>query len=133
MVRHPRAARFVFGGEQMDGTVLGLFLFGTFVGGVVAGLAGFAMSLVVSGIWLHILTTIQTVTLIVAYGLLVQGYVIWNLRHALSWHKVMPFIIGGAMGVPIGAVLLAYINPSHMRTVVGVLLVLYSAYSLARP
>ena len=45
MVRHPRAARFVFGSEQMDGAVLGLFLFATFVGAVVAGLAGFAMSL----------------------------------------------------------------------------------------
>jgi len=96
----------------MDGTILALFLFATFVGGVVAGLAGFAMSLVVSGIWLHILTPIQTVTLIVGYGLLVQGYGVWKLRHALSLRKVMPFIIGGALGVPIGAVLLAYINPS---------------------
>ena len=117
----------------MDGTILGLFLLATFVGGVVAGLAGFAMSLVVSGIWLHILTPIQTVTLIVGYGLLVQGYGIWKLRHALSWRKVMPFLIGGAIGVPIGAVLLSYINPSIMRTVVGLLLVLYSAYGLVRP
>src|SRR5205823_5744168 len=105
----------------MDGTTLGLFLFATFVGGVVAGLAGFAMSLVVSGIWLHILTPIQTVTLIVGYGLLVQGYGIWKLRHALSWGKVTPFIVGGALGVPIGAALLAYINPSYMRTLVGLL------------
>jgi uncharacterized protein len=117
----------------MDGTVLGLFLFATFVGGVVAGLAGFAMSLVVSGIWLHILTPIQTVTLIVGYGLVVQAYGIWKLRHALSWRKVVPFIIGAPIGVPIGAVLLAHINPSHMRTVVGLLLVLYSIHGLARP
>lgn len=66
----------------MDGMVLGIFLFTTFVGGVVAGLAGFAMSLVVSGVWLHILTPIQTVTLIVGYGVLVQGYGMWKLRHA---------------------------------------------------
>lgn len=117
----------------MDGTVLGLFLLATFVGGVVSGLAGFAMGLVVSGIWLHILTPVQTVTLIVGYGLLVQSYGIWKLRHALSWRKVTPFIIGGAVGVPIGAVLLAYINPSHMRTVVGLLLVLYGIYGLAQP
>jgi uncharacterized membrane protein YfcA len=117
----------------MDGTVLGVFLFTTFVGGVVAGLAGFAMSLVVSGVWLHIFTPVQTVTLIVGYGLLVQGYGVWKLRHALSLRKVMPFIVGGALGVPIGAVLLAYINPSYMRIVVGLLLVLYSSYSLARP
>jgi uncharacterized membrane protein YfcA len=117
----------------MDGTVLGLFLLAAFVGGLVGGLAGFAMSLVVSGVWLHIFTPIQTVTLIVGYGLVVQGYGIWKLRHALSWRKVAPFIIGGAIGVPIGAALLSHIDPSHMRTVVGLLLVFYSLYNLARP
>src|SRR5450759_4837722 len=93
----------------MDGTVLGLFLLATFIGGVTTGLAGFAMGLVVSGIWLHILTPIQTATLIVGYGLLVQSYGIWKLRHALNWRNVAPFITGGAIGVPIGAMLLAYI------------------------
>jgi uncharacterized membrane protein YfcA len=103
------------------------------VGGVTTGLAGFAMGLVVSGIWLHILTPIQTATLIVGYGLLVQGYGTWKLRHALDWRRVAPFIAGGTVGVPIGAVLLAHINPAHLRAGVGLLLVLYSTYGLARP
>jgi hypothetical protein len=94
----------------MDGAVLGLFLFATFVGAVVAGLAGFAMSLVVSGVWLHILTPIQTVTLIVGYGLLVQGYGTWKLRHALRWRRVAPFITAARRRAD-RAVLLAYINP----------------------
>ncbi|HEY4973574.1 MAG TPA: hypothetical protein VII41_08190, partial [Steroidobacteraceae bacterium] len=66
----------------MDGKVLGLFLVSTFFGGAVSGLAGFAMGLVVSGVWLHILTPVQTAALIVGYGLLVQSYSIWKLRHA---------------------------------------------------
>jgi hypothetical protein len=97
------------------------------------GIAGFAMGLVVSGIWLHILTPIQTAALIVGYALLAQTYSIWKLRQAMSWRKVAPFIIGGAVGVPIGALLLTYINPAHLRIGVGVLLVLYSVYSLAKP
>jgi uncharacterized membrane protein YfcA len=117
----------------MDGMVLGLFLFATFIGGVTTGLAGFALALVVSGVWLHILSPIQTATLIVGYNLLTQSYAIWKLRHALSWRKVAPFIIGGAIGVPIGTMLLTYINPAYLRTGLGVLLVLYSIYSLARP
>jgi len=117
----------------MDGAVVGIFLFATFVGGVVAGLAGFAMSLVVSGVWLHILTPVQTVTLIVGYGLLVQGYGIWTLRHALSWRRVAPFIISGTVGVPIGVALLSYTAPVHLRAFVGLLLILYSAYGLVRP
>jgi uncharacterized protein len=117
----------------MDGMVLGLFLFATFIGGVTTGLAGFAFGLVVSGIWLHVLTPVQTVTLIVGYNLVTQGYGIWKLRHALNWRNVATFIISGAIGVPIGVVLLTYINPAYLRTGVGVLLVVYGTYSLARP
>jgi uncharacterized membrane protein YfcA len=46
---------------------------------------------------------------------------------------VAPFIIGGAIGVPIGTMLLTSINPEYLRTGVGVLLVLYSIYGLAQP
>ena len=117
----------------MDGVSLGLFLAATFVGGVTSGLAGFAMGLVVSGVWLHIITPVQTATLIVGYGLLTQGYGIWQLRHAMSWRTVAPYIVGGIFGVPLGTTLLTYVNPLYLRTGVGVLLLLYSAWGLARP
>ena len=71
----------------MDGTVLALFLVSTLIGGVTTGLAGFAMGLVVSGVWLHIMTPAQTAALIVGYGLIVQSYSIWKMRHALKWRR----------------------------------------------
>jgi uncharacterized membrane protein YfcA len=117
----------------MDGLVLILFLVTTFFGGVVTGLAGFAMGLVVSGVWLHILTPAQTAMLIVSYGLLTQSYNIWRLRHALRWRLVAPFILGGFFGVPLGTFLLTYINPAFVRAGVGLLLIGYSTYFLARP
>lgn len=117
----------------MDATFLALFLISTFVGGIVTGLAGFAMGLVVSGVWLHIITPQQTAGLIVGYGLLVQSYSIWKLRHALNWRAIAPFVAGGTVGVPIGAMLLAYIDRDILRTGVGILLVLYSTYFLLRP
>ena len=117
----------------MDGVVLGFFLLAAFLGAVTTGVAGFAMGLVVSGIWLHILTPVQTVTLMVSYSVLLQGYGVWKLRHALSWRRVAPFIVGGAIGVPIGAMLLSRIDAAHLRTAVGVLLLLYSIYYLVRP
>ena len=117
----------------MDITVLGLFLLASFIGGVTTGLAGFALALVVSGIWLHIISPTQTVALIVAYNLVTQSYAIWKLRHALDWRRVAPFIVGGSVGVPIGTVALTYVNPAYLRTGVGALLLLYSIYGLARP
>ena len=117
----------------MDGLELALFLLTIFFGGVVSGFAGFALGLVVSPVWLHIFTPLQTATLIVGCGLFMQGYGTWKLRHGLRWRDISPFIIGGAIGVPIGAMLLTSIDPAYLRIGVGVLLVLYSTYGLARP
>jgi uncharacterized protein len=117
----------------MDSFVLGLFLFAAFLGGFASGLAGFAMGFVVSGIWLHVITPIQTTALIAGYGICTQGYGVWKLRQTLRWRTIAPFIIGGIIGVPLGAVLLTYLNPGHVRLGVGVLLVIYSVYGLAKP
>src|SRR5262249_27879313 len=88
---------------------------------------------VVSGIWLHILTPVQTTTLIVGYGFLTQGYGVWRLRRALNWKLLAPFIIGSVIGVPIGTALLTYVDAAYLRGAVGVLLVLYGAYGPPQP
>ena len=54
----------------MDGFGFPLFVLAAFAGGFVSGFSGFAMGLVVSGVWLHIITPLQTATLIAGYGLL---------------------------------------------------------------
>lgn len=117
----------------MDGIVLGLFLLAAFAGGFASGLAGFAMGFVVSGIWLHLITPIQTAALITGYGLWTQGYGVWKLRRSLDWRSIAPFILGGAIGVPVGTTLLTYFNPDYLRCGVGFLLVVYGAYGLVQP
>src|SRR3979490_490756 len=117
----------------MDGTVFPVFLLAAFVGGFVSGFSGFAMGLVVSGVWLHIITPIQTADLIAGYGLLTQGYGILKLRQALNWQNIWPLVLGTTIGIPIGVILLNHINPVYLRSGVGVLLVLYTVYGLARP
>lgn len=117
----------------MDGPLLLLFVVATFLGGFVSGFSGFAMGIVVSGIWLHIITPVQTAALIAGYGLLTQGYGIAKLRHELNWPDIWPLTLGTAIGVPVGVMLLTHVNPSYVRLGVGVLLVIYAVYSLARP
>lgn len=117
----------------MDGIVLVFFLTAAFVGGFASGLAGFAMGFVVSGVWLHILTPVQTTCLIAGYGLLTQGYGVWKLRHSLTWKLFAPFVIGGFFGVPLGTMLLTYVNPAFLRMGGGVLLIVYGIYGLAQP
>src|SRR3979409_594606 len=130
---HPSARYLALGERPMDGWILALFALAAFAGGFVSGFSGFAMGLVVSGVWLHIITPIQTAALIAGYGLLTQGYGILKLRQALNWQAIWPLSLGPTIGIPIGVLLLTYINPVYLRLGVGVLLVLYAVYSLARP
>jgi uncharacterized membrane protein YfcA len=110
-----------------------IFLLATFAAALVAGLAGFAFGLVAAAVWLHILTPLQTASLIIAFGLIVQGVAVWKLRHALRWQRLWPFLIGGIVGVPIGVAVLGWANPDYMRATVGAVLILYSLYGFARP
>src|SRR2546422_4706230 len=57
-----------------------------------------AFGIVAAAVWLHILTPLQTASLIIAFGLVVQGYAVWKLRHGLSWSRLWPFLIGAALG-----------------------------------
>ncbi len=119
----------------MDGMTLEilLFLLATFAGAFVASLSGFAFGLVAASLWLYILTPSQSATLIVAFGLLVQGYSVWKLRRALDWRRLWPFVAGAALGVPIGVTLLTWSDPRNVRIAVGIFLVIYSLYAFLRP
>ena len=110
-----------------------IFLAGTFAAAFVTGLAGFAFGMVAAGIWLHALSPVQTTTLIVAYALLVQSYAVWKLRHSLNAGRILPFVVGSAIGIPAGIAVLHWVPPAHLRLAVGVLLILFSLYNLARP
>lgn len=117
----------------MDGLVFTLFALAALVGGFVSGFSGFAMGLVVSGVWLHIITPMQTATLIAGYGLLTQGYGIFKLWHVLDLRRAWPLALGTVIGIPIGVGILSYLNPAYLRLGVGVLLMIYAIYGLARP
>ena len=117
----------------MDAVHLAVFLIATFAGAVVAGLSGFAFGLVVSSIWLFVLTPAQTASLIIAFGLIWQSYAVFKIRHAIEWRKLWPFVAGAAFGVPLGVAVLTSVNPAYVRAGIGAFLVSYSLYGLFRP
>lgn len=112
---------------------LALFVAAVFAASFVAGLAGFAFGLVAAAVWLHILTPLQTAALIVAYGLIVQGYAVWKLRRAIRLRRLLPLVIGSQIGIPFGIEVLRWLPASHMRAAIGVFLVAFCLYSLFKP
>ena len=117
----------------MDGLTLILFLTAAFFGGLISGLSGFAMGIVVSGVWLHFISPEQNAALVVLSGLVTQGSGIWRVRHSLNWRRVAPFIVGGAIGVPLGTAALITLDPAKLRIGIGVLLLVFGLYGLMRP
>ncbi|MBH5391227.1 sulfite exporter TauE/SafE family protein [Bradyrhizobium diversitatis] len=119
----------------MDGIAveLPIFLLATFAGAFVAGLSGFAFGLVAASLWLYVLTPLQSASLIVGFGLLVQGYSVWKLRAAIDWRRLLPFLLGGAAGVPVGVSFLTWADPKSVRIAVGAILIAYSLYASFRP
>src|SRR5262245_9273384 len=110
-----------------------VFILATFLGALIAGVAGFAFGLIASAIWLHIVPPAQSAALISGYAIVVQGFAIWKLRNALQVARLLPFVLGGAAGIPLGTQLLRTASADHLRASIGLLLILFSVYSLARP
>jgi uncharacterized membrane protein YfcA len=118
-----------------DGIPLDLvvFIVAAFCGAFVAGVAGFAFGLVASAIWLHVITPAQSAPLIAAFAIIIQGTTLWKLRHAIPKARVLRFVIASAIGIPLGSLALAWATRAQMRVLIGLLLILFSLYSLARP
>lgn len=110
-----------------------IFLVGTFAAAFVTGLSGFAFGMVAAAFWMHALTPVQVTALMVAYALLIQGRAAWKLRDKLNLRRLMPFVIGSLLGVPIGILLLKWLDPALLRVAVGGLLIAFSLNNLARP
>jgi uncharacterized protein len=52
------------------------------------------------------------------------------VRRGLQLPLLLPFLLGGALGVPIGALLLPHVDPSDLKLVLGAILVVFSPVML---
>jgi len=120
----------VLGFQILD---LALFTVGAFAAAYVTGLAGFGFGIVAAAVWLHFLPPVQVTPLIAAYALIVQGVSVWKLRQAVKPARLVPFVIGSALGVPLGAALLQWASPAHMRITIGAVLIAFAVYNWFRP
>jgi len=112
---------------------LAAFAAATFAGALIAGLSGFAFGLIAASVWLYILTPARTAELIVFFALVIQGVAMWRLRQAVKLDRVAPFVIGGALGVPLGVEILRVISAGALRVAVSFMLIGFSLHGLLRP
>jgi uncharacterized membrane protein YfcA len=114
----------------MTTAVVVSILVGTFFGGFVSGIAGFAFTLVALSFWVWQIDPKLLAPMGVFGSFVAQLLSLGAMRRNFEWKKLMPFLVGGVIGVPIGTTLLGVVNITMFRLFVGASLVVYSSYLL---
>ncbi len=103
---------------------------GALAGGFVSGLAGFGTGLTAMGIWLHAVPPQVAASLVVVCSVVSQLQTIGGVWHAIAPRRVLPFILPGLAGVPLGTLLLGHVDASGFRLFMGLLLLGFSLFLL---
>jgi uncharacterized membrane protein YfcA len=107
-------------------------LVGALAGGLVNGMTGFGTAMTAMGLWLYALSPVAAASLAVVCSAVAQLQTLPMIWRSIWWQRVLPFVVPGIFGVPIGTMLLTRIEPRYFKIGVGSFLIIYSAYVLAR-
>jgi uncharacterized membrane protein YfcA len=105
-------------------------VFGTCLAGFVQGVSGFAFGLVAMSVWAWTVEPQLAGPMVVWGSWVGQLLSLGAVRGGLLWRRALPFVIGGAAGVPLGAWLLKYIDIGVFKGCVGVVLIGYCSTML---
>jgi len=111
---------------------LPILLAAVFVAAFASGLAGFAFNLIAASILFHWMDPKALAPVLVLGSLLIQLGTLRGIWHAIRWRALLPYFIGGLLGTPVGIAILALGDPSGIVFGIGLLLVAYGGYGLAR-
>ncbi len=109
-----------------------LVLAGALAGGVVNGLTGFGTAITAMGIWLYAISPTVAASLAIICSVVSQTQTLHLVWRAIRWDRLLPFVLPGVLGVPIGTLLLPHIDPRYFKLGIGIFLIVYPAYVLAR-
>lgn len=109
-----------------------IILLGALAGGVVNGLTGFGTGITAIGLWLYTISPPVAASLVIICSVVSHLQTLPMIWHAIKWKRVLPFVAPGFVGVPMGTMLLSQIDPRMFKIGVGLFLVSYATYVLAR-
>ncbi len=104
---------------------LPIIIIGAIVAGFVQGLSGFAFGLVAMSFWAWTIDPKLAVAMTVFGALTGQVTAAVKLRRNFEIKLLLPFIIGGFLGIPIGVKILPHLNIKMFKMIFGLLLVIW--------
>ncbi len=112
-------------------TEMWVLAFGAAVAGLVQGISGFAFAMAAMSIWVWGVDPALAAVMAVFGGLV--GQIISVIRVRRGWHLELlwPFVLGSAIGIPIGSRLLPLLDANRFKLVLGSMLVVCCSAMLA--
>lgn len=99
--------------------------------GFIQGLSGFAFALVATSLWTWTLEPQLLVPTVVLTSLLGQVTSIVSVKTEITLSRATPFLTGGAVGVPLGVLILPMLNTTMFRLSIGIILLVYCSVMLS--
>jgi len=114
----------------MGAEQIAVVLLGALAGGFVSGLAGFGTGITALGVWLYALEPAVAATLVVVCSVVSQAQTLPTVWRQIEGRRVLPFILPGLLGVPVGTLLLSSLDARVLKLSVGAILLIFSTHML---
>lgn len=98
--------------------------------GIVLELTGFGVATVSMSLLLLFLDPLLVIPLVVIAALIATGFLAWHIKEKKTWKRIKPLFIGVVFGVPLGILLLSYINHDLLKLFIAIFFIIYSIYGL---
>jgi len=110
-----------------------LVLLAIFFAAAVSSIAGFAFSAICGAMLFHLLAApLDVVEIMLLCSIAIQMLSVLTLKSAIDLKHLTRFVIGGAMGLPVGVYVLTHVSGALYMKGIGIFLILYGCYMLAR-
>jgi len=101
--------------------------------GFVQGISGFAFGMVAMSFWVWGVEPHVAAVMTVFGSLVGQLLAVTREKRTLDLPVLMPFLVGGVIGIPIGVMILPHLNPAHFKLLLGAALLLFCPAMLFAP
>lgn len=105
--------------------VIAIVVLGATVAGFVQGLSGFGFSLVAMSFWAWMIEPRIAAVLAVSGALTGQVLAAVTVRRGFHAARLLPFVAGGLLGIPLGMLLLPRLDPTSFRAFIGAVLAVW--------
>ena len=92
--------------------------------GVIQGASGFGFALAALPVLSLMIPLKEASAMLVLTGLSVNGFIFWRLRSHFRVTRMLPLVIGGLAGVPLGVWLLVNADARVLQVALGIVLLI---------